>query len=157
MNKVILLGRLAKDPEIRYSQGPTPLCIASYTLAVNRRFKKEGEPDADFIYCKSFGKNGEFVERYIKKGSQIAISGRLQVSSYTDNTGQRKWSTEVIVDEVSFAESRAASESRQAQGGGYDNYNAPPQNNQPPGQPSYDPPEGFSAISQSIDDDDLPF
>jgi len=159
MNKVILLGRLARDPEIRYSQGNEPVCVARYTLAVTRRFKREGEPDADFIYCVSFGKQGEFVERYIKKGMQVSLCGRIQVREYTDNTGQRKWSTEVVAEELQFAESRAAFEARQGQqGSGYaDTYGAPPQNNQPPGQPSYDPPEGFSAITQSIDDDDLPF
>jgi len=159
MNKVILLGRLARDPEIRYSQGPEPLCVARYTLAVTRRFKKEGEADADFIFCVSFGKQGEFVERYLKKGMQISLCGRIQVREYNDNAGQRRWSTEVVAEEIQFAESRAAFESRQGQqGGGYvDTYGAPPQGNQPPGQPSYDPPEGFSAITQSIDDDDLPF
>ena len=158
MNKVVLLGRLARDPEIRYSQGAEPLCVARYTLAVTRRFKKEGEADADFIFCVSFGKQGEFVERYLKKGMQIALCGRIQVREYTDNTGQRKWSTEVVAEEIQFAESRAAFEARQGQGDGYaDTYGAPPQNSKPPGQPSYEPPEGFSAITQSIDDDDLPF
>ncbi|MCL2403951.1 MAG: single-stranded DNA-binding protein [Defluviitaleaceae bacterium] len=159
MNKVILLGRLARDPEVRYSQGPEPFCVARYTLAVTRRFKKEGEPDADFIFCVSLGKQGEFVERYIKKGMQVSLCGRIQVREYTDTTGQRKWSTEVVAEEVQFAESRAAFEARQGQQGGNfaDAYSAPPQENQPPGQPSYDPPEGFSAITQSIDDDDLPF
>jgi len=160
MNKVILLGRLAKDPEIRYSQGAEPLCIARFTLAVTRRTRREGEADADFIFCTSFGKQGEFIERYIKKGMQVSVCGRLQVREYTDNTGQRKWSTDVVTEEVNFAESRAAFEARQSGGGGggYNNtYNAPPQNNQPPSPPSYEPPEGFSAITQSIDDDDLPF
>jgi len=159
MNKVILVGRLARDPEVRYSQGPEPFCVARYTLAVNKRIRKEGEPDADFIFCVSFGKQGEFVERYLKKGMQVSLSGRLQVREYTDNTGQRKWSTEVVAEEVNFTESRAAFEARQNQGGGgyADTYGAPPQKSQPPSQPSYDPPEGFSAITQSIDDDDLPF
>ena len=135
--------------------------MARYTLAVNRRFKREGEADADFILCVSFGKQGEFIERYIKKGMQISLCGRIQVREYTDNSGQRRWSTEVVAEEVQFAESRAAFEARQNQsGGGYaDTYGAPPQqqSSQPPGQPSYEPPEGFSAITQSIDDDDLPF
>ena len=161
MNKVILLGNLARDPEIRYSQGAEPVCVARFTLAVARRYKKEGESDADFIYCVSFGKQGEFVERYLKKGMRISLCGRLQVREYTDNTGQRKWSTEVVSEEVTFAESRAAYEARTGgQSGGFgqaDTYGAPPQGNQPPGQPSYEPPEGFSAITQSIDDDDLPF
>jgi len=162
MNKVILLGRLARDPDIRYTQGPEPSCVARFTLAVTRRFKKEGDSDADFISCVSFGKQGEFVERYIKKGMQVSICGRLQVREYTDNSGQRKWSTDVAAEEINFAESRAAFEARVGQGGGgygqSDNYGGPPQQSGPPaGQPSYEPPEGFSAITQSIDDDDLPF
>ena len=167
MNKVILLGRLARDPDIRYSQGGEPMCVARFTLAVTRRFKREGDADADFISCVSFGKQGEFVERYLKKSMQISLCGRIQVREYTDNTGQRKWSTDVVAEEIQFAESRAAFEARVGQGGGgydggggfpQDNYGGPPpQNNQPPGPPSYEPPEGFSAITQSIDDDDLPF
>ena len=157
MNKAILLGRLARDPEVRYSQGPEPLCVARFTVAVTRRFKKEGEADADFIFCVAFGRQGEFVERYLKKGMQISLCGRIQVREYSDNTGQRRWSTEVVAEEIQFAESRAAFEARQGQGGGYvDTYGAPPQDSQPP-QPSYEAPEGFSAITQSIDDDDLPF
>jgi len=161
MNKVILLGNLARDPDIRYSQGGEPMCVARYTVAVARRFKRDGEPDADFISCVSFGKQGEFVEKYLKKGMRVSLCGRLQVREYTDNSGQRKWSTDVVADEVTFGESRASYEARAGSqsGGGYnqaDTYGAPPQGN-PPGAPSYEPPEGFSAITQSIDDDDLPF
>ena len=151
MNKVVLLGRLSKDPEIRYSQSQEPTCVARYTLAVTRRFKREGEPDADFINCVSFAKQGEFVERYLKKGMQIALSGRISVRSYDDNTGQRRWFTEVITEDVEFAESKAAYESRMAQSGGYGAASSSP--NLPPMQE----PEGFAAITQSIDDDDLPF
>jgi len=152
MNKVILLGRLTKDPEIRYSQAAEPLCVARFTLAVDRRFKREGEPDADFINCVAFRRTAEFVERYIKKGMMISLCGSITVRSYDDNTGQRRWITEVNADEVNFAESRAAFEARMAKGGGgYENA-APPM---PPSAPE---PEGFSAITQSIDDDDdLPF
>ena len=151
MNKVILMGRLTRDPEIRYSQGAEPLCIAKFTLAVNRRFKREGEQEADFIYCTAFGKTAEFIERFFKKGSQPLVTGRIQVRSYDDNTGQKKWSTEVIVEEVQFTESRAASEMRMQKEAG-ESYNVPPQS-----QGSSEP-EGFSAIAQSIDeDDDLPF
>ena len=152
MNKVILLGRLTKDPEIRYSQSSEPMCVAWYTVAVDRRFKKEGEPDADFINCVSFRRTAEFIERYIKKGMMVSVCGSLQVRSYDDNAGQRRWITEVSADEVNFAESRAAFEARMAkagQGGGY---------SAPPSQESPSEPEGFSAITQSIDeDDDLPF
>jgi len=154
MNKVILLGRLTKDPEIRYSQSSEPICVARYTVAVDRRFKKEGEPDADFINCVSFRRTAEFIERYIKKGMMVSVCGSLQVRSYDDNTGQRRWITEVSADEVNFAESRAAFEARMAKSGQGGGYSAPPQQGGPPtGEP-----EGFSAITQSIDeDDDLPF
>ena len=151
MNKVILMGRLTRDPEIRYSQGAEPLCIAKFTLAVNRRFKRDGEQEADFIFCTAFGKTAEFIERFFKKGSQPLITGRIQVRSYDDNSGQKKWSTEVIVEEVQFTESKAANEMRMQKEAG-DSYNMPP-----PSHGSSEP-EGFSAIAQSIDeDDDLPF
>ena len=156
MNKVILLGRLTKDPEIRYSQSAEPVCVSRFTVAVDRRFKKEGEPDADFINCVAFRRTAEFMERYIKKGMMVSVCGSLTVRSYDDNTGQRRWITEVTAEEVNFAESRAAFEARMAKdGSGYDTSAAPPQ---------YDSsslasaPEGFTAITQSIDeDDDLPF
>ncbi|MCL2285252.1 MAG: single-stranded DNA-binding protein [Firmicutes bacterium] len=156
MNKVILLGRLTKDPEIRYSQSAEPVCVSRFTVAVDRRFKKEGEPDADFINCVAFRRTAEFMERYIKKGMMVSVCGSLTVRSYDDNTGQRRWITEVTVDEVNFAESRAAYEARMAKGGGgYDTSAAPPTFDSP-GVSSA--PEGFSAITQSIDeDDDLPF
>jgi len=157
MNKVILLGRLTKDPEIRYSQSAEPICVSRFTVAVDRRFKKEGEPDADFINCVAFRRTAEFMERYIKKGMMVSVCGSLTVRSYEDNTGQRKWITEVQAEEVNFAESRAAFEARMAKGGGgYDTSAAPPQYDSSPSAASA--PEGFSAITQSIDeDDDLPF
>ena len=159
MNKVILVGRLTKDPEIRYSQSANPVCVSRFTTAVNKRFKKEGEPDADFINCVAFGRTAEFMERYMKKGMQVSLCGSITVRSYDDNTGQRRWITEVNADEVNFAESREAYEARMAKGGG-GNYDS----NMPPAPPSFGggggapEPEGFSAITQSIDeDDDLPF
>ena len=88
MNKVILMGRLVRDPEVRYSQGAEPLAVARYTLAVNRRFKRQGEQDADFIGCVAFGKAGEFAEKYFKKGQMVSIIGRLQVRSWDDNEGK---------------------------------------------------------------------
>jgi len=154
MNKVILLGRLTKDPEIRYSQSAEPVCVSRFTVAVDRRFKKEGEPDADFINCVAFRRTAEFIERYIKKGMMVSVCGSLTVRSYDDNTGQRRWITEVSAEEVNFAESRAAYEARMAKGGGgYDTSAMPPEIGGAPAAP-----EGFSAITQSIDeDDDLPF
>jgi len=155
MNKVILLGRLTKDPEIRYSQSAEPVCVSRFTVAVDRRFKKEGEPDADFINCVSFRRTAEFMERYIKKGMMVSICGSLTVRSYDDNTGQRRWITEVQAEEVNFAESRAAFEARMAKGGGGYDTAQPPQF---AGAGSAPAPEGFAPIAQSIDeDDDLPF
>jgi len=112
MNKVILMGRLTRDPEVRYSQSDTPVAVARYSLAVNKRFKREGETDADFINCVAFGKAGEFAEKYFKKGLMLCISGRLQVRSYDDKTGQKRWVTEVVVEEQDFAESKSSFESR---------------------------------------------
>lgn len=162
MNKVILIGRLTRDPEIRYSQSAEPIAIARYTLAVNRRIRREGEPDADFILCVSFGRQAEFVEKHIKKGMQIAVTGRLSVRSYDDSNGQRRWSTEVIAEEVEFTESRSAYEARMAQQSQnqsyYDNM---AERYTPPADPTNaspaPAPEGFAAITESIDDDDLPF
>ncbi|MDR2650626.1 MAG: single-stranded DNA-binding protein [Clostridiales bacterium] len=147
MNKVILIGRLTKDPEIRYSQSSEPLAVARYTMAVNRRFKRENEPDADFIPCVSFGKQAEFIEKYFKKGMQIGVTGRISVRSWDDpQSGQRRWQTEVIVEEQEFTESRGAFEARGAS------------RQQTPASPAYEPePDGFAAIADTIDEDDLPF
>jgi len=170
MNKVILIGRLTRDPEVRYSQAAEPIAIARYNLAVNRRFKKEGEPDADFINCVSFGKQAEFIEKYFKKGMQIAVTGRLNVRSYDDATGQRRWSTDVVVEDAEFTESRSAYEARMSSQSNYQsNFDSMAEQYSPPISPmggespmgsvsSPAPaPEGFAAITESIDDDDLPF
>lgn len=106
MNKVELLGRLTRDPEIRYSQGEKNMCIARYTLAVDRRFKKDGEQSADFIQCVAFGKMAEFVEKWFKQGTKIAVIGRIQTGSYTNKDGQKVYTTEVVVEEQEFAESK---------------------------------------------------
>ena len=106
MNKVILLGRLTRDPEVRYSQGANPTAVARFSIAVNRRFKREGEPDADFFNCTSFGKQAEFVERYLHKGIKVALSGRIQNDNYTNKDGQMVYSVRVLVDEIEFAESK---------------------------------------------------
>lgn len=171
MNKVILIGRLTKDPEIRYSQSAEPVAIARYTLAVNRRFKKEGEPDADFIGCVSFGRQAEFTEKYLKKGMQIAVSGRISVRTWDDAQGQRRWMTDVVVEDADFTESRSAFEERMARQSQNQNHydNMADRYSQPYSQPSEPSmggsmpqgpppqPEGFAAITESIDDDDLPF
>lgn len=104
MNKVILMGRLTKDPEVRYTQ--QNVAVARYSLAVNKKFKRQGEPDADFINCITFGKSAEFAQKYLNKGKQIAIIGRIQVRSWENENGQKQWSTEVIAEEHYFADSK---------------------------------------------------
>lgn len=147
MNKVILMGRLAREPEVRYSQGGEPIAVARYTLAVNRRFKRKDELEADFIPCVAFGKAGEFAEKYFKKGQMVSVVGRLQVRSWDDNEGKKRWSTDVIVEEQYFAESNTAAEqSRPA---------AAP--NKPAKQMGLAEQEGFYPIDESVEDDDLPF
>ena len=117
MNKVVLMGRLTKDPEVRYTQGENSMCIARYTLAVDRRFSRNNNNDgqnADFIPCVAFGKAGEHAEKYYRKGIKVAVSGRIQTGSYTNRDGVKVYTTEVIVEDQEFAESRNASQ----QGGG---------------------------------------
>lgn len=139
LNKVILQGRLTRDTETRYSQGAEPMAIARYSLAVDRRFKKEGQPDADFINCVAFGKNGEFAEKFLKKGVQINIVGRLQTGSYTDKEGVKRYTTDVVVEEQHFTGKKE------------DNAPSKPQSNAP--KPTN---EGFVPIDD-FSDDSLPF
>lgn len=112
MNKVILMGRLTRDPEIRYTQSAEPLAIARYTLAVDRRFQRKdnsgNEQNADFIGCIAFGKNAEFAEKYLKQGTKIAITGRIQTGSYTNKDGNKVYTTEVVIEEQEFAESKGS-------------------------------------------------
>lgn len=110
MNKVILIGRLTADPEIRYTQGPTPLSIARYRLAVDRRFKREGEQEADFIPVVAFGKAAEFAEKYFRKGMKVAVTGRLQTGSYKDKDGKNVYTTDVIAEDQEFVESKKAAD-----------------------------------------------
>lgn len=118
MNKVVLMGRLTRDPEVRYSQGDSSLAIARYTLAVDRRFKRDGdEQSADFINCVAFGKTAEFAEKYYHKGIKITISGRIQTGSYTNKDGVKVYTTEVVVEEQEFAESKNAQGSDFGYGG----------------------------------------
>lgn len=113
MNKVILMGRLTKDPEVRYSTGENGTAIARYTLAVDRRYKQNGQQTADFIPCIAFGKSGEFAERYFRKGTKITIAGRIQTGSYTNKDGNKVYTTDVVVEEQEFAESKNASSDRE--------------------------------------------
>lgn len=139
MNKVILMGRLTRSPEVRYSQSSEPVAVARYTLAVNRRFKRKDEPEADFIPCVALGKSGEFAEKYFRKGQLVGVIGRLQVRSWEDKEGKKHWTTEVIVEEPYFAESKKNS-----------NAAAPKEGGQAPA-------DGFYPIDESVEDDDLPF
>ena len=149
MNKVILMGRLTRDPEVRYSQGgENSLAIARYTLAVDRRFKRNGDDQtADFIGCVAFGRNAEFAEKYFHQGTKLVVTGRIQTGSYTNRDGQKVYTTEVIVEEQEFAESKATADS---------NNNYQPQ--QPvASQPTAPAGDGFMNIPDSVDDSGLPF
>ena len=112
MNKVTLIGRVVRDAEIRYSQGASSTCIARYTLAVDRKFKQEGQPNADFINCIAFGKLGEFAEKYLRKGIKIAVTGRIQTGSYKNKDGNTVYTTDVVVEEQEFCESKSQSNSQ---------------------------------------------
>ncbi len=159
MNKVVLMGRLTRNPDVRYSQGEKQTCVARYTLAVNRRFKREGEADADFINCVAFGRQGEFAEKYLKQGTKIVISGRIQTGSYTNRDGIKVYTTDVIVEEQDFAESKAAST---GYGGGYQQSSpqSGPADPQPTmtgrPAPSEAASDGFMAIPDGLEDE-LPF
>lgn len=111
MNKVILMGRLTRDPEVRYSQGENPTAIARYTLAVDRRFNRTEDNNADFINIVAFGKAGEFAEKYLNKGTKVVVTGRIQTGSYTNKDGQKVYTTDVIAEDQEFAESKNASSS----------------------------------------------
>ena len=132
MNKVVLIGRLTSDPEISYTSGAKPTCIAKYSIAVSRASKKEGEQDTDFIPCRAIGSRGEFAEKYFNKGQRVGVLGELHIDSYTDNSGNKKWSTYILVNEQEFADGKNES-SQQGQNGGNYNQGSPQgysQNNQ---------------------------
>ena len=114
MNSVVLMGRLTKDPDVRYSQGAEPMCIARFTLAVDRRFNRE-QQEADFISCLAFGKTGQFVEKYLRKGIKVCMSGRIQTGSYQNKEGKTVYTTDVIAEQVEFAESKNAQPTQQPQ------------------------------------------
>ena len=139
MNKVVLMGRLTKDPEVRYTQGEN-MAVARYTLAVNRRFKKDNEQTADFIPCVAFGKAAEFTEKYFHKGMQVTVSGRIQTGSYTNKDGQKVYTTDVILEEQEFAESKSSKQ----------------QQDKKPNAQYADSGDGFMNIPDGIDEE-LPF
>lgn len=143
MNKVILMGRLTKDPDVRWSQGEKSVAIGRFTIAVDRKFKKEGDSQtADFINCLVLGKTAEFAEKYLKKGVKIALEGRIQTGSYTNKDGVKVYTTEVMVESVEFAESKASSTA---------NSTAESVQTTAPDN------DGFMNIPDNVDDEGLPF
>ncbi len=142
MNKVILMGRLTRDPEVRYGVGENSTAVARYTIAVDRRFKRDGEQNADFIGCVAFGRNAEFAEKYLRQGTKIVLTGRIQTGSYTNRDGQKVYTTDIVVEEQEFAESKAAGN------GGQNNYSRP--------SAATSDADGFMNIPDGIDDE-LPF
>ena len=149
MNKVIMMGRLTRDPEIRYGQGANGTVVGRFSIAVDRRFKREGEPDADFFDCTTFGKQAEFVEKYLKKGTKIVLEGSVQNNNYTNKDGQKVYGTRIVVDNLEFAESKAASENL-GYTGGQSSYGS-----QPAPAPS-GAQDGFMDIPSEIEEE-LPF
>lgn len=151
MNKVILMGRLTRDPDVRYSAGENSTAVARYTLAVDRRFHRDGDATADFIGCVAFGRQAEFAEKYLRQGTKIAITGRIQTGSYTNREGQKVYTTDVVVEEQEFAESKNA-------GGNNGGYSAPQHSNPAPSANTSDlgSADGFMNIPDGIDEE-LPF
>lgn len=133
---------MVREPEVRYSQGQNSSAVAKYSLAVQRRFKQEGQPDVDFINCVAFGKQAEFAERYLRQGTKIAITGRVQTGSYTNKDGQKVYTTDIVVEECEFAESKNANQGET--------------NTQPKPQPTPSNYDGFMNIPDGVEDE-LPF
>lgn len=154
MNKVILMGRLTRDPDIRYSAGENSTAVARYTLAVDRRFKRDGEPTADFIGCVAFGRSAEFAEKYFRQGLRIVITGRIQTGSYTNREGVKVYTTDVVVEEQEFAESKSASAENSGSFGGGGFGGAPSPSAAPSSAPASA--DGFMNIPDGIDEE-LPF
>ena len=150
MNNIILMGRLTRDPEVRYSNGENATAIARYSLAVDRRFKREGQPDADFFDCVCFGKSAEFAEKYLHKGTKMVIQGRLENDNYTDRDGKMVYRNRIVVESQEFAESKKASGENAAAASA----------NAPAPKPAAAAPEvdanGFMNIPDDIDEE-LPF
>jgi len=140
MNRVIFMGRLTRDPEVRYSSGESSMAVARYTLAIDRAIKKQGEQSADFINCVAFSKAAEFAEKYFRQGMRVLVSGRLQTGNYTNREGQKVYTTDVILDSQEFADSKGESA-----GGGSKKQEA-----------NVDA-DGFMNIPDGVDDEGLPF
>ena len=141
MNRVILMGRLTRDPDVRYTQAQEPMCIARYTLAVDRRGRKaDGQQESDFIACVAFGKAGEFTEKYFRRGMRVLVTGRIQTGSYTNKDGKKVYTTDVVLEDQEFADSKGAATPGQSQGAG---------------MPVDE--DGFMNIPDGVEDEGLPF
>lgn len=154
MNKVILMGNLTRDPEMRYSQGDNPLAIARFSLAINRRFARQGETDVDFFNCTAFGKTAEFIERYFKQGSRLVLSGRIQNDNYTNKNGEKVYSVQIIAEDVEFAERKSVADANTASHGGNPSGGDNGSTSTP--QPSSSIGDDFMNIPDGIDES-LPF
>ncbi len=151
MNKVILMGNLTRDPEIRYSRNDNSLVIARFSIAVNRRFARQGETDVDFFNCTAFGKQAEFVEKYFKQGSRMLLTGRIQNDNYTNNSGEKVYSVQIITEEIEFAERKSHADNH----GSADVFSQAPQEPVKPNAPT-DVDEDFLNIPDGVKDN-LPF
>ena len=148
MNKVILMGNLTRDPEIRYSQGENSLAIARFSIAVNRRFSRQGDTDTDFFNCTAFGKQAEFVEKYFKQGSRRLLTGRVQNDNYTNKNGERVYSVQIMADEIEFAERKSTADANASRGASNFGGGAP--------EPAMAADDDFMNIPDGIEDG-LPF
>ena len=147
MNKFLATGRFTSDPTIRYANNDKQTCIANFTLAINRRFKREGEPDADFIRCVAMGKVGEFVEKYFHKGMKADITAHIQTGSYQNKDGQTVYTTDAIIEEIDFGESKASTHAT----------SDPANNSSAPADNSSADEGGFDGFEVAVDDSELPF
>ena len=148
MNKVILMGNLTRDPEIRYSQGENSLAIARFSIAVNRRFSRQGDTETDFFNCTAFGKQAEFVEKYFKQGSRMLLTGRVQNDNYTNKNGERVYSVQIMADEIEFAERKSTADANASRGASNFGGGAP--------EPAMAADDDFMNIPDGIDEE-LPF
>lgn len=148
MNKVILMGNLTRDPEIRYSQGENSLAIARFSIAVNRRFSRQGDTDTDFFNCTAFGEQAEFVEKYFKQGSRMLLTGRVQNDNYTNKNGERVYSVQIMADEIEFAERKSTADANASRGASNFGGGAP--------EPAMAADDDFMNIPDGIEDG-LPF
>ena len=155
MNKVILMGRLTRDPDVRYSAGDSGTTVARYTLAVDRRFRRDGDQTADFISCVTFGRSAEFAEKYLHQGTRVVVTGRIQTGSYTGRDGNKVYTTDVVVEDQEFAESKAAGESARASYAERPRESAPAREAAPAAQDQTSA-DGFMNIPDGIDEE-LPF